>query len=313
MKNSSRLTVFLFILASALFGPILQKSYAQDVCTVSIRMVNHNRYAYDTDEECPWAPVIEHSVPFGNWGVSSNVGSKQDADQFQGWYPTGGHIEWNSCAVGYVRPDPNCQRLNFPLAPAGFPFPANGYPFTDVYSHNNCAASGCNCVDQYSPQGKNDYGGTVISSSVNAPFDSDCDGIVDAGGCRDLNGLTITIRNNFMTVYELDNPDEDDLVQSLYFPDMSVTLTCTRNNCFAVGDSNRDGWFDDVNNQFSSAYKWPTAYYDEFNQLRKRIDATARIGYVRGSYSGRSFACNPACDPLCTNEPPCDPVTQICN
>ena len=61
-------------------------AYAQ-VCTISGYMVNHNRYAYDTAEECLNCPIFCHSVPFGNWGVSSNVGSKRDADQFQGWYP----------------------------------------------------------------------------------------------------------------------------------------------------------------------------------------------------------------------------------
>lgn len=47
-------------------------------------MSNNNRYAYDTAEEC-WPNG--HSVPFGNWGVSSNVGSKQNANQFEGWNP----------------------------------------------------------------------------------------------------------------------------------------------------------------------------------------------------------------------------------
>lgn len=309
MKSSSKPIIILVIFGTALFVPMLSEVYAQDVCTISIRMVNHNRYAYDTDEECTrGVGPFGHSVPFGNWGVSSNVGSKRDADQFKGWDKPCSEIkvEWNSCSVAYAKPD--CGLFNFPYL--GYPFPANGYPFSDVYSHNDCAAGGCICVDQYSPCGKNDYGGVAINLQVNAPFDSDCDGIVDAGGCRDLNGLTITMRDNFMTVYELDPWNGDDLIQSLYFPDMSVTLTCTINNCFAIGDNNQDGWFDDVDNQFSSAYKWPTAYYDDWNRLRKRIDATVRIGYVRGLYSGRSFACNPACDPFC---PPCDPVTQICN
>ena len=55
--------------------------FGQASCTFSVNMVNHNRYAYDTVEECS----LPHTVPFGNWGVSSNVGSKQDGEQFKGW------------------------------------------------------------------------------------------------------------------------------------------------------------------------------------------------------------------------------------
>lgn len=66
------------IVALILASPFTANLFAQGQCSFSINMVNNNRYAYDTAEEC--APNV-HSVPFGNWGVSSNVDSKQDAGQ----------------------------------------------------------------------------------------------------------------------------------------------------------------------------------------------------------------------------------------
>ena len=69
-------------------------------CVFQVRMVNHNRYVYKTEQECG----IFHSSPWGNWGVSSNVGVKEDRNQFRGWYPLDGHLQWNSCSTGYVTP-----------------------------------------------------------------------------------------------------------------------------------------------------------------------------------------------------------------
>lgn len=46
-------------------------------------------------------PFVGHTVPWGNWGVDSNVGSRQDGDQFMGWHDGDGHQEWNSCTTAY--------------------------------------------------------------------------------------------------------------------------------------------------------------------------------------------------------------------
>ena len=77
------------------------------VCSVIFRMENKDRYcAGNVNEECPpsW-----HTVPFGNWGVDSNVGSRIDDHQFQGWYPEDGWLQWNSCTGDYPYPDPTCK------------------------------------------------------------------------------------------------------------------------------------------------------------------------------------------------------------
>jgi hypothetical protein len=298
-----RVVTLLPSLLLALTGALLPAApaAADNRCSITVRLYNHNRFAYDTDEEC--GPF--HSPPYGNWGVSSNVGSKVDGDQFQGWHgscSSFGDAEWNSCAVGYARP--NCGVFNFPYPGLGFPAPP-GYPFADVYAHNNCATGAfpCICVDQVSPCGPNDYGGRTLYYGVGAPYDSDCDGVIDSGGCAGLDGLTVTIGSNFMTVYELDMWETDDVVQSLYYPDVSVQLDCTRQQCWAANDLNRDGYVDDLWDRGSPAWRWPTRYIDEWNQDRKRIDATIRIGRVGGSYSGEFEECNPACG-YCPPEPP---------
>jgi hypothetical protein len=98
-----------------------------------------------------------------------------------------------------------------------------------------------------------------------------------------------------MTVYEMDTPDSDDVVQTLYYPDVSVTLNCSVGTCLAVGDNNYDGWLDDIDIPTSPAYRWPSRYQDPGGVVSlatdpgvpaKRIDATIRIGYALGAYNG---------------------------
>lgn len=290
-----------------------QSASAQAVCVFRSDLVNHNRYAYDTSEECSFP----HSVPFGNWGVSSNVGSKRDANQFQGWnkpcYEL--KVEWNSCSVDYVKPDYNCQRLNFPNPSNTAPYPANGYPYSDRFAHNNYVAlvGGTDyCVDQYSPCGPNTHGGATVSMGVSNIVDYDGDGIGDAGGCMDLNNYEIQFLNNFMTVYELDPRDRDDVVESLYFPMVKATLRCTPEACFAVSDSNYDGTIDDIGDRASAEYKYPTMYQDNYDRISyatepgvpyKRIDATLRVGTVSAYYSGPyPSSCDPFQEQDCYNQ-----------
>jgi hypothetical protein len=307
MKNSGKHKITAIILGLFFFWLMLSEAHAQNTCSVSFVMINHNRYVYETDEEC--GPI--HSSPWGNWGVSSNVGDQQNTDQFKGW---GGpcsntKVEWNSCSVEYVHPDPDCQRLNFPNWSGTYPYPANGYPYSDSYTWNDLVPpyGTDRCVDQYSPCGVNEYGGAVVDYWVSTPFDLECDGVFERGGCLDLNGSTITVQNNFMTLYELDTLETgDDLVQTLNFPDVSETVSCDLYGCHAVGDNNLDGWIDDVGNQFSPSYKWPILYQDDWGATCypgdpgvpcKRVDATIRIGRLSGRFIGTP--CDPYCDLSC--------------
>ena len=132
---------------------------------------------------------------------------------------------------------------------------------------------------------------------------------MDSGGCADLDGQTFSVQNNYMTLYELDHSRwgiNDDLVQSLYFPDVSVTLECTVEACSAVGDDDYDGWADDVDDRSSSAHVWPTLYQDDWdvvcspsdpNVPCKRVDATIRTGGASSFYNRDlcDSSCNPAC------------------
>jgi len=49
---------------------------------------------------------LEHSAPFGNWGVNSKWGSRRDANQFRGWKRSGRQRQWNSCTPQHRPPDP---------------------------------------------------------------------------------------------------------------------------------------------------------------------------------------------------------------
>lgn len=281
------------LLLIAYVSCLIQPAFAQPRCTVSVQMVNHNRYAYETAEECS---RLFHSVPWGNWGVSSNIGSKQDTDQFKGWRQPCSQlkVEWNSCSENSRYRSPNY--LNFPNQVVTYPYPANGYPFSDPYLWNDTVPpfGSAYKVDQYSPCGPNVYGGFQASITVALPVDYDNDGVFDAGGCADLDGYALNVQQNFMSVYELDAPDSDDLIESLYFPDVSVNLSCTPDACFAVGDNDYDGWINDIYNQSSAGYMWPILYQDnngvtcrpnDASVPCKRIDASVRIGRVTSYYA----------------------------
>jgi hypothetical protein len=304
MKRSFGLLVFLSVFSLL----SVEAAFAQNTCVISVNMVNNDRYVYSTDEECDGI----HSHPFGNWGISSNVGNKIDGHQFEGWSPgcnpgSGTLVEWNSCSnrAQYRTP----QYLNFPNPSVAYPYPANGYPFSDSYAFNDTVPPYGNSynVDQYSPCGANVYGSTGISVGVSQVSDTNCDGVPDSGGCKDLDGYWLIVQQNYMTAYELDQWAPDDLVESVYFPDVHVTLTCNTNACYAVGDNNHDGWIDDIQDGSSPEYKYPTLYQDDFGRISyatdpgvpyKRIDAAIRIGSLSSHYSGYTSTCG---------EPPPDP------
>ena len=66
--------------------------------------------------ECPSSslPFTIHSAPFGNWGVHFRFGGVRDEDQFAGWYPSGGHRQWNSCTTHLEFQAPNPMYYNKP-------------------------------------------------------------------------------------------------------------------------------------------------------------------------------------------------------
>lgn len=181
---------------------------AQGTCSVSIAGLNQNRTVYGpVNAECGWEGACWHSPPWGNWGVTSNYGHKEDGAQFQGWHP--GDRQWNSCTSEYPPPDYNYYNWN-------------GY------------------TQQRSFEGINVHGTTSVDVYVNCPRDTNADGVCDVGGCKDV--YSVGQSTNWMTLYELDPAfppwcGGDDLVETLYFPATYVSLTCEPGWCQSAGTS----------------------------------------------------------------------------
>src|SRR5262245_52196763 len=96
------------------------------VCRMSVAGINQSRRVTGAiHAECPDDPL--HTVPFGNWGVTSNSDQKGDSHQFDGWCHnqrvcdnsgacridcTDGWYEWNSCTDHSLYSAPNCTLYN---------------------------------------------------------------------------------------------------------------------------------------------------------------------------------------------------------
>ncbi len=180
---------------------ILFPNYSQaQVCRFLIDAFNKERDV--------WGPVHTecgaglHSAPFGNWGVSSNFGTKQDSHQFNGW-----------CRYSYV-----CDNFSNCKTECQDPW-YQWNSCTDIaqYSPPNCTLYNAgSCTTQTTVTGTNYYGGYYMDLSTDCPYDWDGDGQCDEGGCMDITSLSFG--TNYMSIYELDWPDADDLVQTPYFP-----------------------------------------------------------------------------------------------
>jgi uncharacterized protein (TIGR03437 family) len=156
---------------------------------------------------------IVHTPPFGNWGVTSNYGQKGDSHQFDGWCHdtrtcnnsgacqvscTAGWYEWNSCTDDAPYRPPNCSLYN-----------------------------AANCAEQATTTGVNVHGTMHVTIPVRCP--STAAGAPDQGGCSDVRAYSSG--TNFMSLYELDPATPDDLIQTLYFPETRVSLTCDAWGC----------------------------------------------------------------------------------
>jgi hypothetical protein len=148
--------------------------------------------------------------------VDSNYGTRIDADQFQGWFPAEGFLQWNSCTLEWPCPtwcnDPGGQRT-----------------ISDTNVH------GSKHVDVW----------------VNCPEDTNGDGYCDRGGCKDV--WAYGESNNWAAVYELDpGPwpcSIDDYVDTLDFPPTEVNLICEPGYCYPAGT----GWAARTSSSFTYA------------------------------------------------------------
>jgi len=91
---------------------------ASDYCMTQLTFQNDRRRVKGSlDQECgvpgiPW--FLEHSPPWGNWGVNSNYGRRSNGFQWAGWNRLPGHDpwhQWSTCTRGRFAP-PNPQYYN---------------------------------------------------------------------------------------------------------------------------------------------------------------------------------------------------------
>lgn len=191
-------------------------SLEAQVCRLSVAGLNRNRrITGDITAECP-APL--HTAPFGNWGATSNFGSKRDGHQFDGWCHnqricdslgncrdncSDGWYEWNSCTTHALYRAPNCSLYN-----------------------------SADCTEQVTTTGVNVLGTQTVDVAVSCPTASNRVSGFDQGGCTDVKAYSRD--NNFMSLYELDPLTGDELVQSVYFPGTTVRLNCNAWGCPAA-------------------------------------------------------------------------------
>ena len=83
----------------------------QPWCQYTLVFFNADRRIFQgVNAECP--PSF-HSSPWGNFGVDSPYGSRQDSDQFEGWKDIQeGHLEWNACLSDFPPPDSSYYNAN---------------------------------------------------------------------------------------------------------------------------------------------------------------------------------------------------------
>jgi uncharacterized protein (TIGR03437 family) len=183
------------------------------VCRLNVAGLNRNRRVVgDVSAECP-APL--HTAPFGNWGATSNFGSKRDGHQFDGWCHnqricdnlgncrdncSDTWYEWNSCTTHSLYRGPNCTLYN-----------------------------SADCTEQVSTTGVNVLGTQTVDIAVSCPSASNRVSGFDRGGCSEVRSYSRD--NNYMSLYELDPLTGDELVQSVYFPGTSVSLDCNVWGC----------------------------------------------------------------------------------
>lgn len=184
------------------------------VCRLSVAGLNQSRRVMgNVHAECP--EFLGHSAPFGNWGVTSNFGSKGNSHQFDGWCHdtrvcdnaghcgtdcTDGWYEWNSCTDDALYRPPNCTLFNAE-----------------------------NCTGQVTNTSINVHGTKYVDVPVRCPSSSNGNVVLDQGGCNDVKQYSSG--TNFMSLYELDPVCCDELVQSIYYPEATIPLACDALGC----------------------------------------------------------------------------------
>lgn len=214
MKNTClTLPALVSLLVSAGGGMPAPASDVQ-TCVVVLTGQNQKRtVAGSVNTECDDVSIIGpyHDPPWGNWGVSSNYGGITDTDQFRGWKHKDGpptKKQWNSCTTDREKfRAPNCSYYNAPKGTT----PCMTQRSYGIATHG-----------QMSYRTTSEACIPVVPGSFPLPYT----------GCRDQGVRSVGQDSNYMTLYELDEPDSDDYVDRIFFPGTYVTLTgCDHDGC----------------------------------------------------------------------------------
>ncbi len=245
-------------------------------CRVQFSMLNRDRHVW-------WAPYNaeclgddNHSQPFGNWGVASNVGDISDSTQFSGWGDNSTKPQWNSC------------RKDFP--PPSFTY------YNDVWTPNGY-------TEQHTIMGDNSHGGGYIYYGTSCARDQDGDGVADTGGCKVL-GNSFSVTGNYMTLYELDPPfGGHDTIGTLYYfdfeskcPGTSFTeptaiISCAPLQCT---ESIPDNWHDIVQWRMENNFNMPSCPWDPVTL--RQVNGRLRLWFVEATYlEGANCDCPDCC------------------
>jgi uncharacterized protein (TIGR03437 family) len=98
----------------------------------------------------------------------------------------------------------------------------------------NCSLfNEASCTQQKTVTGENVHGTRIVDTPVRCPTDTNSDGVSDQGGCADVR--MYRSGTNFMSLYELDPGTTDELIQTVYFPEVVLNLQCDTWKCGSAG------------------------------------------------------------------------------
>ena len=192
------------------------RAIAQE-CIVSVEWDNRNRYVYGAvNKECTSCSPFTHSPVWGNWGVASMHSNKDDdSTQFKGWQ--------SGPNVGTPDPPYGCDE-DINVAKPQWNSCTRDTPQTSEYFNYN------NWTEQWSGD-RELFASGLIEVSVECPEDVDEDGVMDRGGCIDdrLDPVRLGLT---MMIYELDEPDGDDIITRLVFDRLfAASMQCSPYEC----------------------------------------------------------------------------------
>jgi hypothetical protein len=181
--------------------------YGGNFCGFRITASNSERHVYGIVEaECTYAcPLQDDSHPFGNWGVDSFYGARNNGTQYGGWSSFNRYCneqmappEWNSCTSD--------------LSLRGDSQYYNEQDGTGAYTRQHSAF-------------ESQYGESYLWLETN-----------EDQGCSRFDGTMFSFGGDYLDIYELDpgifcSGCRDDYVTTLSVPGSDTILSCVVDSC----------------------------------------------------------------------------------